>query len=120
MEPARPRSPALWRVRDSSTFTALRRSRHRGRSGAIWVVWVPAPVDEPPRLAFAIGRKVGGAVTRNRLRRQLRAAFCALQPGAGAYLVGVAPAGGPLSFGELKELLRQALHALSPAPVGGR
>jgi ribonuclease P protein component len=26
----------------------------------------------PPRVAFAIGRRVGGAVVRNRLRRRLR------------------------------------------------
>lgn len=120
MEPARPRSPALWRVRDASTFTAFRKSRHRGRSGPLWVAWVPTPPGEPPRLAFAIGRKVGGAVTRNRLRRQLRAAFWELQPGAGAYLVGVAPEAVTLSFGGLKELLHQALHGLAPAPVGDR
>lgn len=120
MEPAWPRSPALWRVRDGSTFASLRDSRHRGRCGPLWVVWAPAPAGEPPRLAFAIGRRVGGAVTRNRLRRQLRAALWELQPPAGAYLVGVAPEAVTLSFAELKELARRALHAVSPSPAGAR
>ena len=35
----------------------------------------PSPLtgDEPPRVAFAVSRKVGTAVVRNRLRRQVRA-----------------------------------------------
>ncbi|MDP9441325.1 MAG: ribonuclease P protein component [Actinomycetota bacterium] len=120
MEPAGPRSRALWRVRDGSTFAALRNSRRRGRSGPLWIVWAPAPAGEPPRLAFAIGRRVGGAVTRNRLRRQLRAAFWELTPGPGAYLVSVAPEVVALSFGELKALVWEALHALGPARVSPR
>ena len=31
--------------------------------------------DEEPRLGLAVSRQVGGAVTRNRLKRRLRAAF---------------------------------------------
>jgi ribonuclease P protein component len=31
----------------------------------------------PPRVAYAIGRRVGGAVDRNRVRRRLRAAVSA-------------------------------------------
>jgi len=46
--------------------------------------------EGPPRVAFAIGRRLGGAVARNRLRRQLRAAFSAAATEgrlpAGAYL----------------------------------
>lgn len=71
-------------------------------------------------LAFAIGRRVGGAVTRNRLRRQLRAAFCAADPGPGAYLIGVAPEVAGLSFDGLTALVHQALQALPSAPVGSR
>src|SRR2546421_2699224 len=31
--------------------------------------------DEPPRLGLSVGRKVGGAVERNKVKRLLRAAF---------------------------------------------
>ena len=49
----------------------------------------------PPRVAYAIGRSVGGAVVRNRLRRRLRAAIAAeaARHGvpAGWYLIGAGP-----------------------------
>jgi ribonuclease P protein component len=32
----------------------------------------PAPNPGPPRVAYAIGRRTGGAVERNRVRRRLR------------------------------------------------
>jgi ribonuclease P protein component len=45
----------------------------------------------PPRVAYTVGRQVGNAVERNRLRRRLRAVVAAheaeLQRG-GAYLLG--------------------------------
>ena len=56
---------------------------------------VVGPRSEPPRVAYAVGRRVGGAVARNRVRRRLRAATRAhageLEPGR-AYLVGARPA----------------------------
>lgn len=57
------------------------------------VTYLPAPSGPPvPRVAFQIGRRTGGAVVRNRIRRRLRAALRELRqrdalPG-GTYLVG--------------------------------
>lgn len=53
-------------------------------------------VADPPRLAFAVPRKVGTAVVRNRLRRQARAHLARRQASPeglapGAYLVALAP-----------------------------
>lgn len=65
----------IWRVRGTEAFAEFRRG-HRASDGPLTVVVVPGPPGrdrgDPPRVAFAIGRKVGPAVTRNRLRRQLR------------------------------------------------
>lgn len=98
------------RVRDRATFNALRRSPHRSRRGPITVTFVLGDPVSPARVAYNVGRKVGGAVQRNRLRRRLRAA--AAQAGElrpGAYLVGAAPDASALSFGELRAIVSEAL-----------
>jgi ribonuclease P protein component len=63
-------------------------------------------------VAFAIGRKVGPAVVRNRLRRQIRAVLIELQQGqaghglpvlpGGSYLFGAHPSITELSFAQLR------------------
>jgi ribonuclease P protein component len=65
-------------------------------------------------VAYAVGRSVGGAVQRNRLRRRLRAIMSELgaELAGGAYLVGAAPGAAALSFGELKAIVSQALEDL--------
>lgn len=75
------------------------------------VTWVPGQTDEPARVAFAIGRRVGGAVVRNRLRRRLRAIVVDAAPPPGAYLVSAAPEAALLPFPELKAQVTKALQA---------
>lgn len=53
-------------------FARLQGTTRRARSGALSVSVVPEPDGSPSRVAFAIGRDVGSAVVRNRLRRRLR------------------------------------------------
>lgn len=77
------------------------------------VTWVPG--EPPVRVAYAIGRAVGSAVERNRVRRRLRAlvAEAADQLRPGAYLVGTAPRAARSSYESLGDDLRQALGRLS-------
>ena len=105
---------AVWRVRRAATFAELRRDGRRVRSGPLSVTWLPGPGDEPPKLAFAIGRSVGKAVVRNRLRRRLRWLFADLAPTIppGSYLIGAAPAAANLDHGDLRRLLSAALTEL--------
>ena len=77
---------------------------------------VVASPSEPPRVAYAVGRRAGGAVARNKVRRRLRAATRAhareLEPGC-AYLVGiVGPQTGPPAYSALSDSLSAALRAL--------
>ena len=62
----------------------------------------------PAQVAFAIGKPVGNAVTRNRVRRRLRSAMLEiesdLEPGA-AYLVGVTPAAAGATFPDLAQAI---------------
>ena len=73
------------------------------------------PSSEPPRVAYAVGRRAGGAVARNRVRRRLRAATRAhaaeLAPGR-AYLVSVVGPPAPTGYSELSDALHAALRAL--------
>lgn len=61
---------------------------------------------ERPALAFAISRRVGPAVTRNRVRRRLREIFRELDRAgelrSGEYLVVVDPAAATLEYRNLR------------------
>jgi ribonuclease P protein component len=103
----------IWRVRDRASFRALAASR-RHRQGVLTMTRVASDVGDPPRVAFAIGRPVGNAVVRNRLRRQLRA-LCQthaseMLPGH-SYLVGALPAAPSATFRELDDAFRALLTA---------
>ena len=73
-----------------------------------------APAVDPPRIAFAVGRAVGGAVQRNRVRRRLRAAVrthgAAFEPGH-AYLVTATRRARDVPFDELSAAVGGAARA---------
>ncbi len=106
-------STRIDRIRSRETFSALRRSGRRGRSGSVTVTYLEQGSWSRPQLAFAISRKVGNAVVRNRLRRQLRASSSRLGELApvGAYLVSTGPGSAGLPFSELRKAMIQALRA---------
>jgi ribonuclease P protein component len=94
----------LWRIREQAVFARFRVEGTRVRHGALWMSWIEDESAVPPRVAFAIGRPVGSAVTRNQLRRRLRHVLRArarrLPPGW--YLVGTTPAITGRSFQEIE------------------
>jgi ribonuclease P protein component len=69
---------------------------------------------EPPRVAYTIGRRVGPAVVRNRLRRRLRMLMrqvaADLRPGS--YLIGASPEAADLSYAELQNLVVRLIKSL--------
>lgn len=98
----------LWRVRDRATFAAIRRDGVRRRVGPV----VITRLDDgsvPPRVAYAIGRPVGNAAERNRLRRRLRALVADAAPTPGTYLVGAGRAAVTASHQELRDLVTEGL-----------
>ena len=79
--------------------------------------WLSDHDAYPPRVGYSIGRVVGSAVTRNRIRRRLRALFdvrarAGTVP-AGSYVVGCRPAAGSASFAELGDQLDRLLGLVS-------
>lgn len=108
----------VWRVRRRASFGGFARGR-RGRAGPITVSWVPGQPTEPPRVAYAIGKRVGPAVVRNRLRRRLRMIVREVAPTLppGAYLIGAGPPAALSPYDELRAMVPQAI-AISTRPAG--
>lgn len=91
------------RVRERNAFVRLRRDGVRVRADGLWCSYVPDPELSPPQVAFAIGRAVGPAVRRNRLRRRLRVLLAEAAPPPGLYLVGARPGTAERTFGDLQQ-----------------
>ena len=102
-----------WRVTDRATFEAFRRTGKRARYGPISVIFVDDGGDRA-RVAYAVGRRMGGAVERNRLRRRLRSAVSVIEDGAGlfpgAYLVAPGRETSKLGYEELVSTVHRAIR----------
>jgi|GEM_PF-140010 ribonuclease P protein component len=103
-------------VRGRRVFTELRRSRRRVFAGPVRVQFLQAAkVEEAPRVAFAVPRKVGTAVERNLCRRRLRAVVAentaSISPGT--YLVAVDQGVRDLPFQELRARVIEAMQRAS-------
>ena len=75
----------------------------------------------PPRAGFAVGKPVGGAVVRNRVRRRLRSALRELQAADrvpnGTYLIGASAEAATLPWDELVASLGDAVHTATGSPA---
>ena len=99
----------------------MARDGFHARTQTLWCRYLPDHQVVPPRLAFSIGRGVGPAVARNRLRRRLRAA---IQSVAGTpllphgwLLVGARSAVLEQTFEELHdEVVSMLINAVDDAP----
>jgi ribonuclease P protein component len=114
----------IGRVSERRAFERLARDGFHARTETLWCRYLTDHDAVPPRLAFSIGRSVGPAVARNRLRRRLRAA---VQSAAGAgqlpdgyVLVGAHSAALEQTFDNLRdEVTRMLTAAVAGASAGG-
>jgi ribonuclease P protein component len=103
-----------YRLRTSADFQRVR-ARKRSLANSLLVLNTAPNELEHPRLGISVSRRVGKAVVRNRVRRQIREAVRQRLPelGQGCDLVFVAraPSAGvewPVLRGAVDELLRRA------------
>ena len=119
--------PAVSRLRRRPEFGAvLRRGRRAGTARIVVRLDVAAPASgadgaggsvagdsaSAPRAGFVVGRAVGGAVVRNRVRRRLRHLVAARLPGlpvTARLVVRALPAAAEASSAELGADLDRAL-----------
>jgi ribonuclease P protein component len=87
------------------------------RRGPLGLSYLPSTDPGPPQVAFALTRRVGTAVVRNRLRRRLRAALVESAGGSplesGAYVVTAGPEASSLTYQELQHNVALLLTALA-------
>jgi ribonuclease P protein component len=101
------------RVRTRRQFAHFATPTGRGQSGPIRISYVAdSPESSGVDVAYAISRKVGNAVVRNRTRRRLRALIDDLnpQPQPGLYLIRCGNETGNLSYAQLHLHLTKALE----------
>lgn len=116
-EPPRkgPSSPVrlIGRIHERTILDRIAAEGKRVRSGSLWCSVVIDQSVPNANLAYAVGKRSGSAVVRNRIRRRLRAQFAALdsQLPTGYYLVGgageVATMKAATLTQQVKELVRK-------------
>jgi ribonuclease P protein component len=111
-------------VRDRRTFVALRERGVRVRRGPLAVTFLAEDGSDRTLVAYAITKRVGGAVERNRLRRRLRAVLADLASEApspvpdGVLLVSAGPEASGRGPGELRNDVKRLLEALEARRSG--
>jgi ribonuclease P protein component len=104
------------RLSRSGEFERVYREGRSHASRHLVVYAFPRSDDETePRLGISVGRKLGGAVERNRIKRLLRDAFWAgageLTPGHD-FVIVARPAAGELAREGGEQAVEQALRAV--------
>ncbi|MGI9608607.1 MAG: ribonuclease P protein component [Acidimicrobiales bacterium] len=104
-------------IRDRETFAELRRSAVQVRSSDLRLRFVAESTHDDLRIAYAIPRKVGPAVARNRIRRRIRGVLeeCRVTEPSfpnGAALVIVHPGARDRSYQELRRQVLELLEKL--------
>ena len=81
--------------------------------GPLWCSYVYDPHMSTTQVAFSIGRDVGNAVVRNRLRRRAKSVLSRLDLPVGLVLIGARPESAELTFVQLSATLGSLMSKAS-------
>jgi ribonuclease P protein component len=107
-------------VTSRRVFEELRTTNHRARGRCLSARYHPVDATTTSvEVAYAVGKQIGGAVERNRLRRRLRAIVADIAPElpAGAFLITPTPAARDLVYTELRAELSGTLRRVTRTPA---
>jgi ribonuclease P protein component len=108
--------PAASRMRHRTEFAAAIRSGAKsGRRLLAGHLLARPGLPGPPRIGFVVGRTVGGAVVRNRVRRQLRhlaRGYLQVLPGGSLLVLRAHPAAATARQAEIAAELDLVINAL--------
>ena len=103
------------RLSRSGEFERVYREGRSHASRYLVVYAFPREDDDGPRLGVSVGRKLGGAVERNRVKRLLREAFWAIADDLGDghdFVIVARPAAGELAEDRGEQGVEEALREL--------
>ncbi len=109
-------------ISDRSVFAEIRTAGHHVRSADLRLRYLPGELGTEPQVAYAISRKVGNAVTRNRIRRRLRASLgehfgrFEVAPLRAAVLI-VLPGASDRSYAELNDQVRELMKKVEKSSL---
>jgi ribonuclease P protein component len=109
----------IWTIRGRRAFQNLARFGRKARTETLWCSFLNDSAAKPLRVAFAVGRSVGSATRRNRLRRRLRAIVAEVTPALGIdhgwLMIGTRPAASEHTYAALHAEVTSLLkHISSP------
>lgn len=106
-------------ITERAVFDGFGRTATRSRGGPLLMIRNEDHADYRLRIAYAVPRRVGPAVVRNRLRRQLRAVVAELDHHGlfpvGTYMIVVGPQARGARFEQLREWLLEAIRRMPPS-----
>jgi ribonuclease P protein component len=103
--PSVPQPATLWSVRNSRAFTEARVGSRNCRHDRLVIQHAPGDTANPVMLGLIVGRPVGNAVRRNRVRRRLKSVVRELAPQltGSTLVIRALPGSYEQTFAELRQ-----------------
>ena len=112
----------VWRLRPRGEFERIRQNGHAWPHRFFVLIVLPQSdrPTAPPRIGVAAGKKLGGAVTRNRYKRLLRAAVRQVYPNIPGGVDVILIARAPIAEADVAQLIVALAETLQRAKAWQR